>query len=64
MEKKRLTALDRAMQSYYEIQKRLVTTNAKLESIKNALPNHCTIQYWESGPRTFAEKIRAIIDAP
>lgn len=48
------------LQSHDKLEKQLKAANAKLESIKNALP--LVPQSWGSGPKAFVEKIRSIID--
>ena len=57
-------AVAKLVQDHNKLEKQLQAANAKLESIKNALPNFNTMQFWGSGPAIFVNKIRAIIDAP
>lgn len=46
-----------------KIDRQRIEANAKLEAIKNALPNMRALSGWGSGPRAFVEKLQSIIDA-
>jgi hypothetical protein len=57
-------AIAKLLQSNDKLEKQLASANAKIEAVKNALPDPRILGCWGAGPKAFVEKIRSIIDAP